>query len=921
DDEAIYKQALEVTSKHGLIQHDTQRALLSFGLGLRAKAPAVEAQYSYYRDEVLGWQRGLLRKATAADPNANEQFDTGCRTWVQWKDRQACGIDEFKKIVETDSFYGDTYLEEPRIRPSKLELDHIFCNPAGGGERVVMYTDGDGIGEFHEYLSHLCEERGITYVLRFIPPAGHNNARRDLYLSGYGAEMKLKSTEYKVDDDRLVKGNGDQARKFVSDARAQRGLREQNIFNPTEEPAIRSLKPSKLSRLGIQAAQLILEAGHGNRTSMVVDNSLDMLAALSQDFPKYAHYIARTAVDPKYSKALKTLEEPSVADALFINGYRIAAHDVDPFNLFERIVAETKVAAELQGLGMNATQAQQIMTAPTPPVTPPGRAGDLVVAGEVFDVRDASEGGGIVMWLNDLERDSRYKSWPASLETLKQQYYGQLPRVRRNVAHVLFALDFSSPAGLDVFASVSNLVKNGFMMRVGFVPLVDRRDQNSAANAMARLYHYLHARHGLKAAVEFLTSVHEQVVKRRKAARDPRQLLAAVKAQFEQWAASNPQKDGDNVLEWSEIVRASDDDHDSDEFKDFIRRAGQFKRRLGLYTDHFSELGVTFINGRPVQMEGYFMGNLVDLYGQVCIEVAQLYQEHKITNETNIYDLLLDQPGVMRSRNPIVYPSETAPERFIDMCPIRRLIPPHMYFAPTSADQLLISLHVVGDLSTAAGRTAALNALVAASSRNDTRVAILHAESGEKSAKDGSAEEASGGLHVATLYQLLNRGSKFDRGVAIDLAISYLENPDNPTQRYLDHSGRPAKEAGRLAAELARLISEIGEDELEAATLFHRQAVEALRAAGAVVKPGAQTVVCNGRVLPPITHDNYFDQNAFVELIELELNPRIRNFNRVLRRAASDLAALEQYPDIVLCAASVVESATHSHQPHGLFKY
>jgi len=35
-----------------------------------------------------------------------------------------------------------------------------------------------------------------------------------------------------------------------------------------------------------------------------------------------------------------------------------------------------------------------------------------------FDIRDDIEGGGVIIWLNDLEKDSRYKPWPTDIQNV-----------------------------------------------------------------------------------------------------------------------------------------------------------------------------------------------------------------------------------------------------------------------------------------------------------------------------------------------------------------------------------------------------------------------------------------------------------------------------------------------------------------------
>ena len=35
-----------------------------------------------------------------------------------------------------------------------------------------------------------------------------------------------------------------------------------------------------------------------------------------------------------------------------------------------------------------------------------------------YDFRDTAEGGNVIVWLNDIENDDRYESWPADLRAV-----------------------------------------------------------------------------------------------------------------------------------------------------------------------------------------------------------------------------------------------------------------------------------------------------------------------------------------------------------------------------------------------------------------------------------------------------------------------------------------------------------------------
>jgi UDP-glucose:glycoprotein glucosyltransferase len=94
----------------------------------------------------------------------------------------------------------------------------------------------------------------------------------------------------------------------------------------------------------------------------------------------------------------------------------------------------------------------------------------------VFDTRSDS-----VAWLNNVEKDSRYKRFPDSLTALLRQVYpGQLYYIRKNVYNVVAFVDFSKPVHLVVVAMFMQFIEQSIPIRFGFVPLMDTSDFGSS---------------------------------------------------------------------------------------------------------------------------------------------------------------------------------------------------------------------------------------------------------------------------------------------------------------------------------------------------------------------------------------------------------------------------------------------------------
>jgi UDP-glucose:glycoprotein glucosyltransferase len=79
-----------------------------------------------------------------------------------------------------------------------------------------------------------------------------------------------------------------------------------------------------------------------------------------------------------------------------------------------------------------------------------------------------------VLYLNDIERDPEYNSWPSSVqEMLYRSQYGGAPTVRRNLFTMLVVLDPTSGAQNLALSVVSQLLRGQFPLRLGVLIVND----------------------------------------------------------------------------------------------------------------------------------------------------------------------------------------------------------------------------------------------------------------------------------------------------------------------------------------------------------------------------------------------------------------------------------------------------------------
>lgn len=325
-------------------------------------------------------------------------------------------------------------------------------------------------------------ETPIPLRIRYKAPLSGQS--RPLVVSGYGVELALKRTDYIVIDDRDANEKPDDG----SD-------------KPTAEVVletgenIRDLKPlssSELSTLGIKAASYI----------MTNEDPFETFVKVSQDFPKYAAALASSNLSTSFvmeHKGNRDIFLPPGYNALWLNGMQLDAREVDAFSFLERMRRERRLIGDIQGLGFSALEAVSILSHPE--IAEAQSSADA----QRYDYRDELEGGKVIIWLNDIEKDRRYSEWPIDVKAFLQRVFpGQLPSVRKEAFVVVVPVDFSDRKQIvTVIDTLQSLVTRQVPSRFGMVPTMG----NAAASEQARIIYHLHETYGLSTVMQYLRKV------------------------------------------------------------------------------------------------------------------------------------------------------------------------------------------------------------------------------------------------------------------------------------------------------------------------------------------------------------------------------------------------------------------------------
>ena len=209
-----------------------------------------------------------------------------------------------------------------------------------------------------------------------------------LIINGYGVQLALKRTDYIVIDDRDDGGEQSQEKEI--------SLEDEEIAD------LKPLSTSQLLALGLQASTYIMQS----------ENPFETLLKISQDFPKYSSAMTAVTVSPDFleeHQANRAELVPPGFNVFWLNGKQVAEREVDPFSLLDTLRRERKLISGVRELGLTGAEAVNLLAHQEVAVV---KATDEP---QRFDWRDDLEDELVIIWLNNIEKDKKYKDWPIHL--------------------------------------------------------------------------------------------------------------------------------------------------------------------------------------------------------------------------------------------------------------------------------------------------------------------------------------------------------------------------------------------------------------------------------------------------------------------------------------------------------------------------
>uniref|UniRef100_A0A674KAG2 UDP-glucose ceramide glucosyltransferase-like 1 n=1 Tax=Terrapene triunguis TaxID=2587831 RepID=A0A674KAG2_9SAUR len=449
-----------ILKKAGQFLSNLQINLLKFALSIRAYSPTVQ----------------MFQQIAADEPPPE-----GCSAFVVIHEKRTCKTNEIKKLLKKAA---------ERPRPYMFKKEHKFPTLNENVPVVILYAE---IGtkdfvKFHTVLSEKVQKEEIVYILRHYV---QKPSSRKMYLSGYGVELAIKSTEYKAVDDIQIKGiflfsEGEvqgflfgKLKQMYPDLKDNLKEFRKHLIESTNN--LEPLKIWELQDLSFQAASQII--------SSPVYSALKVMKDIAQNFPIKARSLTRIPVNQQMRNEIEKNQkhfheilgiQPGEA-RLFLNGLPIDLDFHDPFSILETLKLEGKVLHGLHDLGIKEKAFSKFMRLQIHPVDDSCS----------LDIRHSS-----IIWVNNIEKDHIYNKWPTSFQELfKQTFSGVIQQIRRNLYNLVLFIDPVQEHAADFVKLAELFYHHNIPLRIGFVFILNTNEEidgnEDAGVALLRAFNYI----------------------------------------------------------------------------------------------------------------------------------------------------------------------------------------------------------------------------------------------------------------------------------------------------------------------------------------------------------------------------------------------------------------------------------------------
>ncbi|XP_032133395.1 UDP-glucose:glycoprotein glucosyltransferase 2 isoform X5 [Sapajus apella] len=594
------------------------------------------------------------------------------------------------------------------------------------------------------------------------------------------------------------------------------------------------LKVWELQDLSFQAASQIM--------STPVYDAIKLMKDISQNFPIKARSLTRIAVNQhmreeiqENQKDLRDRFEIQPGDAhLFINGLRVDMDVYDPFSILDMLKLEGKMMNGLRNLGINGEDMSKFLKLKS----------HTWEHTYVLDIRHSS-----IMWINDLENDDLYITWPTSFhELLKPVFPGSIPSIRRNFHNLVLFIDPAQEYSLDFIKLADLLYYHKVPLRIGFVFILNTDDEVDGANdagvALWRAFNYIAEEYDISEAFASIVHVYKKVKDKNILTVD--NVRSVLQNKF-------PQA---NIWDILGIHSKYDEE----------RKAGaSFYKMTGL-----GPLPQALYNGEPFKHEEMNIKELKTAILQRMMD-ASVYLQREVLMGTfndhmNAIDFLMEKNNVVPRINSLILhtnqqylnlisTSVTADIEdfstffFLDSQDKSAVIAKNMYYLTPDDDSIIsaVTLWIIADFDKPSGRKLLFNALKHMKISVHSRLGIIYNPTSKINEENTAI---SRGILAAFLTQKNSFLSSFLGQLAKEETATAIYSGDKIKTFLIEGMDKKAFE---------KKYNTVGVNIFRTHQLFCQDVLK--------LRPGEMGIVSNGRFLGPLNDDLYAEDFYLLEKI------------------------------------------------------
>uniref|UniRef100_A0A8C2X5R1 UDP-glucose ceramide glucosyltransferase-like 1 n=1 Tax=Cyclopterus lumpus TaxID=8103 RepID=A0A8C2X5R1_CYCLU len=666
-----------------------------------------------------------------------------------------------------------------RPKPFLFKGDHKYPGSNPEAPVVILYAElgKPDFHRLHQVISSKVNEGLATYVLRHYLA---NPSVKKVYLSGYGVELAIKNQEYKAKDDTQVQEN-----------------------DPVDE--VQGFLFGKLKTLYPELKEQLKEL-----RKHLVESTNDM-----------APLKVWQMQDLSFQTAARILAAPAV-DALAVMK-DLSQNFPTKASVFEVLRSEARVMEGLRSLHIDTPYIHDILKLNVQPSD-----SDYAV-----DIRNPA-----ISWINNLETDHRYSSWPYNVqELLRPTFPGVIRQIRKNFHNLVVILDPTQENAVELLSVAEMFYANNIPLRIGLVFVVSEEDDidgmQDAGVALVRAYNY----------------ISDEV--------DSQSAFEAVILMFNRVAIGGKLSVGDvvKVLEkrfpYVEVssVLGADSSYDSNRK---VRGWVAYYQQTGV-----GPLPVVMYNGIPYQREQLDPDELetVTIAVYLVSESAHalVYREgfiitsgfNSLASDQDVVDFIMNQANVVPRINPRVLSTSRT---YLDLSDTSEYACPLFLPLWLSDDGYIrpVTFWVVGDFDTPAGRQLLYDAIRHMKTSNNVRLGMINNPSAAPSAETSRVTRA---ILAAMQTQSANNAKNFITKLTKEETATALEKGVDVGEFAVGGMDVPLFKDAYEGPKFDFLLSHAA---------YCRDVLK--------LKKGQMAVISNGRIIGPLEEDEVFNQDDFLLL-------------------------------------------------------